>query len=59
MKIRRPYQSISLEILPHFYVKNIFLAQKLTKWQGFNKSDRKLKNNKTNAWNQIISFTGN
>ena len=39
--IRWQYQSFSLEILPQFYVKNIFLAQKLTKWQGFNKSNRK------------------
>ena len=35
--IIRPHQSFALEILPHFYVKNIFIAQKLMKWQGFNK----------------------
>ena len=29
------YHSISCEILPHFYVKNIFLAQKLTKLEHF------------------------
>ena len=29
------YQSLSGEILPHFYVKNIFLAQKLTKLEQF------------------------
>ena len=34
-------QSISLKNYPIFYVKNIFLAQKLTKWEGFYKSIRK------------------
>ena len=29
------YHSISGEILPHFYVKNTFLAQKLTKLEHF------------------------
>ena len=29
------YHSISGEILPHFYVKNNFLAQKLTKLEHF------------------------
>ena len=66
--IRRPYQSYYLEILPHFYVKNIFLAQNLTKWQGFNKSHRKSmkiyfqflkKSIKTYSWNAIISLTSN
>ena len=39
--IRWPCQSLSFEKLPHFYVKNIFLAQKLMKWEGFYKSIRK------------------
>ena len=30
-----PYHSISGEIIPHFYVKNTFLAQKLTKLEQF------------------------
>ena len=29
------YHSVAGEILPHLYVKNIFLAQKLTKWHLF------------------------
>ena len=29
------YHSISVEILPHFYVKKTFLAQKLTKLEHF------------------------
>ena len=29
------FQSNPLKKLPHFLVKNIFLAQKMKKWQGF------------------------
>ena len=35
------YQCFSGEILPHFYVKNIFLPQKLTKLQHFKENPSK------------------
>ena len=35
LRAKQLYQSISGEILPNFYVKNSFLAQKLTKLEHF------------------------
>ena len=55
------YHSISVEILPHFYVKNTFLAQKLTKLKHFkeipvNVIEKSLKIQKIKSTNVCWSF---
>ena len=55
------YHSISSEILPHFYVKNICLAQKLTKLEHYkeireNLIEKSLKIQKFKSTNVCWSF---
>ena len=45
------YHSLSGEILPHFYVKNIFLAQKLTKLEQFKENLSKFQEEITQTLN--------